>query len=154
MDCKECASNRHTSALHPGLAPWKSKSSPPASENGEGGEQADNQEVTSKCTEVCRDGMSLRACSKICLVSVFPEGQREDSRRMYAILDEQRNCSLVTSEFFSIFNVACSPSPYTLRTCSVSLFPHSKTTSQYSSHFTTASFNPPSPSASCHGLVP
>ena len=37
---------------------------------------------------------------------------------MYAILDEQSNRPLVTSAFFSIFNVACSPSPYTLRTCS------------------------------------
>ena len=96
VDCKECGSNRHTSTLHPGLAPWKSKSSPPASEIGEGGEQADNQEVNSKCTEVCGDGMSLRACSKICLVSVFPEGRREESRRMYAILDEQSNRSLAS----------------------------------------------------------
>ena len=62
--------------------------------------------------------MSLRACSKICLVSVFPEGRREESRRMYAILDEQSNRSFVTSEFFSIFNVACSPLQYTLRICS------------------------------------
>ena len=37
---------------------------------------------------------------------------------MYTILDEQSNRSFATSEFFSIINVVCSPSPYTARTCS------------------------------------
>ncbi|KAK0150015.1 hypothetical protein N1851_009250 [Merluccius polli] len=35
-------------------------------------DKADSQEVQSTCTRVCGEGLSSRACAKICLVSVFP----------------------------------------------------------------------------------
>lgn len=37
---------------------------------------------------------------------------------MYAVLDEQSNKSLATSEFFHLFNVTTSSDPFTLKTCS------------------------------------
>lgn len=36
---------------------------------------------------------------------------------MYAVLDDQSNCSLAHSEFFDLFNIQSSPHPYSLRTC-------------------------------------
>ncbi|XP_038132002.1 uncharacterized protein LOC119777240 [Cyprinodon tularosa] len=70
IKCTECESDAHVSALHPGPAPWSSKASlPPANHGGEG-DKADSQEVTSKCTQVCGEGVSPRACSKISLVNV------------------------------------------------------------------------------------
>jgi len=57
------------------------------------------------CTQVCEEGLSAIVCAKICLVSVFPNGCREESKRMYAILDEQSNRSLARSEFFEVFDL-------------------------------------------------
>ena len=97
VKCMECESTNHTTALHPGPATWKSNSSPPASEHSGEEDKAEAQEVTSRCTQVCGEGLSARACAKICLVSVYPTGHREESKRMYAILDDQSNRSLARS---------------------------------------------------------
>ncbi|XP_026119086.1 uncharacterized protein LOC113098285 [Carassius auratus] len=117
IQCKECGSDHHLSALHPGPAPWKSQAFTPTSEHGGERDQSDSHEVTSECTEVCGEGLSARSCSKICLVSVYPAGHQEKAKRMYAILDEQSNRSLVRKDFFDIFNIKTSPLPYTLKTC-------------------------------------
>ncbi len=50
-------------------------------------------------------------------VNVYHNGSRNAARKMYAILDEQSNRSLVRSEFFNIFNDDSVRSPYTLKTC-------------------------------------
>lgn len=65
--------------------------------------------------------MSARGCSKICLVSVYPQGQREAATRVYAIIDEQSNKSLARTEFFEIFSDDSLPSSYTLKTCAGSI---------------------------------
>ncbi|XDV17737.1 hypothetical protein PO909_023556 [Leuciscus waleckii] len=65
--------------------------------------------------------MSARGCSKICLVSVYPQGQREATTRVYAIIDEQSNKSLARTEFFEIFSDNSTPSSYTLKTCAGSI---------------------------------
>ena len=116
VQCRECQSNRHPTALHPGPAPWKVRSSPPSSEDGGEEDKTATQDVTSRCTQVC-GGVSARTCSKICLVSVYPDGHREKSKRIYAILDEQSNRSLAKSEFFSVFNIQGGEFPYMLKTC-------------------------------------
>lgn len=115
--CKECESIKHVSALHPGPAPSRSRSDPPASENGGELNEPDDDKVISKCTDVCGDGVSARACSKICLIDVFPKGRHEESKRMYAILDDQSNRSLARSEFFRLFSITGDSQPYTLKTC-------------------------------------
>ncbi|KAL0148051.1 hypothetical protein M9458_056666, partial [Cirrhinus mrigala] len=115
VQCKECGSDRHPSALHPGPAP--SQESTPTSEYGGEKDKPVSHEVTSECTEVCREGLSARSCSKICLVSVYPAGHKERIKRMYAILDEQSKRSLVRKDFFDIFHIKTSPLPYTLKTC-------------------------------------
>ena len=117
VKCMECESTNHTTALHPGPATWKSNSSPPASEHSGEEDKAEAQEVTSRCTQVCGEGLSARACAKICLVSVYPTGHREESKRMYAILDDQSNRSLARSEFFDVFKISGRSYEYTLKTC-------------------------------------
>ncbi|XP_057684651.1 uncharacterized protein LOC130910980 [Corythoichthys intestinalis] len=115
--CTECGSNTHIDALHPGSAPWESKASLPITRQGGENDKADTQEVTSSCTEVCGEGVSARECSKITLVNVYPAGQKELTRKMYAILDEQSNRSLARSQFFDLFQIQATSHPYVLRTC-------------------------------------
>ncbi|KAL0168120.1 hypothetical protein M9458_036342, partial [Cirrhinus mrigala] len=119
ITCAECKSDKHTEALHPGPSPWKAKPHSPTSDNGREGEdsQPSQEAVSSSCTEVCGNGVSARACSKICLVKVYPQGHRESATKVYAIIDEQSNKSLARSDFFEIFNNKSPPSPYTLKTC-------------------------------------
>lgn len=117
IKCTECDSTSHVAALHPGPATWKSTSPSPNSERGREGDKADTQGVTSRCTQVCGEGVSARACAKICLVNVYPAGHRNESKTMYVILDDQSNRSLARSEFFSIFIISGASYPYTLKTC-------------------------------------
>ncbi|KAL0161725.1 hypothetical protein M9458_045450, partial [Cirrhinus mrigala] len=119
ITCAECKSDKHTEALHPGPSPWKAKPYSPTSDNGRDGEdsQPSQEAVLSSCTKVCSNGVSARACSKICLVKVYPQGHRESATKVYAIIDEQSNKSLARSDFFEIFNDKSPPSPYTLKIC-------------------------------------
>nr|XP_054604550.1 uncharacterized protein LOC129165413 [Nothobranchius furzeri] len=117
IKCEECDSERHLAALHPGPAPQLLKS--PPSRQGHGGEQnKQDQDVTTTCTEVCGNKITGKSCSKICLVQVYPKGQREKMRRMYAMIDDQSNQSLAKTEFFDIFDIESTTEPYTLKTCS------------------------------------
>lgn len=118
IKCSECDSDRHPAALHPGPPQWYSKPSPPPSQHGGEEEDSPDPNVTSKCTEVCGKGFSEKSCSKICLVNVYPNGSRNESKKMYAILDDQSNRSLARSEFFETFSIEGTTAPYTLKTCS------------------------------------
>lgn len=119
VQCFECKSSRHNTALHPGPAPWQLRAGPTAEHGGEeeGDEASPRSQVTNKCTKVCGGELTDRSCSKICLVKVFPVGHREKAVKLYAIMDEQSNRSLVRSQFFDMFNDQSPSAPYTLRTC-------------------------------------
>lgn len=54
--------------------------------------------------------------SQLCIQVLL--GEKEKAVKMYAVLDEQSNKSLAKSEFFDLFNIQTSSTPYTLRTCS------------------------------------
>ncbi|XP_041429818.1 uncharacterized protein LOC121397278 [Xenopus laevis] len=116
VSCIECNSDRHVSALHPGSAPWSVKT-PAEGEYGGEGQENSTAAVTALCTEVCGRNHRGRSCSKICLVSIFPTGHRERAIKLYAILDDQSNRSLVRSEFFELFGSKGHQFPYSLRTC-------------------------------------
>lgn len=66
IQCKECDSHRHVTALHPGPAPWTVKD--PALELGGEEKHEICPDLTSKCTEVCSDANTSRSFSKICLI--------------------------------------------------------------------------------------
>lgn len=113
--CEECQSEKHCSAMHPDRCQKPQLEITPESEP----QPQDNtpNEITSRCTEVCGEGCPPRSCSKVSLVQVFPEGQQERSVKMYAILDNQSNCSLACPEFFELFGIEGSPLTYCMRTC-------------------------------------
>lgn len=70
------------------------------------------------CTEICGGAPKPRSCSKICLVKVSHTDHPSKSHRVYAVLDDQSNRSLVKSGFFNLLDINSSASPYTLKTCS------------------------------------
>lgn len=122
--CKECDSERHVSALHPGPAPEQ----PPPSEERHGGEEKTDESsdpekderaaVTSMCTEICGGTNSAKSCAKICLAKVYPAEHPEKAARMYVVMDDQSNRSLARSDFFDLFDLRCNAVNYTLKTCS------------------------------------
>lgn len=118
VQCTECNSNKHPSALHPGPPPWKVERFEPDTDHGEEQPGNENPAVTAKCTEVCGDANRSRSCSKMCLVEVYPAGHREKATRIYAVLDEQSNRSLAKPDFFDLFQIKAGAEPYTLKTCS------------------------------------
>lgn len=61
--------------------------------------------------------MSTRECSKITLVNVYPAGHKEQTKKVYAILDEQSNRSLDRSQFFDLFQIKGGSYSYMLKTC-------------------------------------
>lgn len=117
VKCNECGSDRHHSVLHPGPAPETVKA--PTRTEAHGGEGSDSpkEELSASCTKVCGADLSDRSCSKICAVKVFPTGHQDKAIKVYAVIDDQSNRSLVRSEFFDIFNLNSESSPYRLRTC-------------------------------------
>ncbi|XP_026147341.1 uncharacterized protein LOC113121247 [Carassius auratus] len=117
VKCRECNSDRHVSAMHPGSAPWAVES--PVTQQEQGGEPEGDilSEVTSKCTEICGKALRPRSCSKICLVDVYPSNSPGKAKRMYVVLDDQSNRSLAKSDFFELFGINGDSFPYTLRTC-------------------------------------
>ncbi|XP_073714235.1 uncharacterized protein [Misgurnus anguillicaudatus] len=119
VQCEECNSERHISALHPGPAPWIMEDLPVLMDD-HSGEQSEGTPVanTSMCTEVCGERFCGKSCSKICLVNVYPKGQSEKKVRMYVLLDDQSNVSLARSAFFDIFKIQGDVCPYMLKTCS------------------------------------
>lgn len=96
----ECNSESHNSALHPGPPSWAPKTqSPPLQHGGEdAGEIPTTQEVSFLCTDVCH-GISTKSCSKICFVKVFPEGNPENSVKMYAKMEDPHGLFLVQVTF-------------------------------------------------------
>ncbi|XP_055071017.2 uncharacterized protein [Misgurnus anguillicaudatus] len=62
VKCMECDSEDHNTALHPGPAPWVSKSS---SDHGGEEEERSLPPVNSACTKVCGEGLPAKSCSKI-----------------------------------------------------------------------------------------
>ncbi|XP_049322874.1 uncharacterized protein LOC125782565 [Astyanax mexicanus] len=118
VKCTECNSERHIAALHPGPVLQPTKSSSPVTVHGGEEDTGSSDSVTATCTEVCGEDSSERSCSKICLVKVFPTGQKEKAIKLYTIIDDQSNRSLVKSSFFDIFGIKrCHQSSYTLKTC-------------------------------------
>ncbi|KAK7940028.1 hypothetical protein WMY93_003354 [Mugilogobius chulae] len=93
IQCYECKSNHHVTALHPGPAPWNVSTPDTAAPEEHGGEQQDNstETIISKCTEICGKGNTSRSCSKICLAKIYPAGQKEKAVKVYVVLDEQKS---------------------------------------------------------------
>ena len=116
LKCRECESDGHIGALHPGPPQWNMREK--SSEHGREGEGKIPQPlVDCKCTEVCSVAKEPRSYSKICLMRIYPKAHPDKVNKVYAFLDDQSNRSLARSKFFNLFQISGSDSPYTLRTC-------------------------------------
>lgn len=115
--CIECDSDRHSSALHPGLAPWV-KELNLSSEHGGEPDPTQTLEDRIQCTQVCGGYLTDRSCSKILLAKVYPAGHHNKAMKEYIVLDEQSNRSLAHSEFFDTLNIQGPTASYSLKTCS------------------------------------
>lgn len=103
--CSECNSEHHISAMHLGPLSNELKTTL-ASEVSEVEEDHSNKiAVSSHCTEVCGERHAPVSCAKICLTRVFLQDQRDKAIRVYAVIDDQSNCSLARSELFEMFNI-------------------------------------------------
>ena len=105
VKCSICGDERHITLLH--------KEKQPSTEF-----CGDENEVNTKCTSTCRVNEGGVSCSKIVLVDVYCTDNPEIVRRVYAILDEQSNSSLISSELADDLGVNTPPERYFLSTCS------------------------------------
>ena len=80
--CGICGDNGHLSLLH------KEKLH---------STQIDSEAVNARCTSVCNINGGV-SCSKILLVDVLSKITTDSPHRVYAIIDEQSNTSLISSE--------------------------------------------------------
>ena len=98
----------NSTALHPGPAPWTKNSKP---------DMEPAADITTQCTEVCGGNLTNRSCSKICLIKVYPESERNKVIKAYAIIDDQSKRSLAHSDFFDTFGDLSPTYAYSLKTC-------------------------------------
>ncbi|XP_061170566.1 uncharacterized protein LOC133179906 [Saccostrea echinata] len=116
VKCRVCSSDKHTTALHVGVAHrTQSNLEPRVSVAAElhGGEPQ-----TSLCTEVCGPGFSGKSCGKAVLVRIYSTDTPQNYYHTYALIDDQSNRTLARSK---LFDALCSPKTesvqYTLSTC-------------------------------------
>lgn len=71
-------------------------------------------EVSSSCTEICKGGPA-KSCAKSVLVTL----SHKDSVkiRTYAIIDDQSNASLISSELLDFFKIKVEAEPYCINSC-------------------------------------
>ena len=102
IKCGTCGDSRHPTLLH--------KESPQTTARG-------NEMVSTQCTAVCSASSGGTSCSKILLVDVFLKDKPDFVRRVYAIIDEQSNSSLISSELADELGVLGLQEKYYLSTC-------------------------------------
>lgn len=101
--CK-CGSKRHPNLLR------KQKEAIKPEDHGE--------EIQSSYTAVCGDRTAGLSCSKIILLDVFHESRPDEIHRVYAVVDDQSNASMISPELVDTFSLDGSKEKYFLSTCS------------------------------------
>ena len=102
IQCSICKDKRHNALLH------KEKQ-----KKHEGGAS-----VESKCTSLCGASEGGVSCSKLVLVDVISKERPENICRIYAIIDDQSNMSLIASELADVLGATGPQEKYYLTTCS------------------------------------
>ena len=104
VTCEKCNSDRHQTILH------LEKRKKEIGDNGE--------EVRTSCTGITNTECVSESCSKIVLVDVYAEKQPQLSHRVYAVLDEQSNASMISPDLADILGQTSPKENYLLSTCS------------------------------------
>ncbi|XP_048576716.1 uncharacterized protein LOC116603307 [Nematostella vectensis] len=104
IQCATCGDLRHNTVLHRDPPPPKDNPDP-------------EKPVTAKCTALC-DPVGGTSCSKMVLVDVYSIHKPSTAQRIYAIIDEQSNTSLITSKLADDLGADGPREVYNLSTCS------------------------------------
>ena len=81
VSCEKCGSSLHHTVLH-----MEKRRSVPG-DNGE--------ELRATCTAICHTRSGGLSCSTIVLLDVFPEKRPDLTHRVYAVIDDQSNASMI-----------------------------------------------------------
>ena len=100
INCSVCGDQRHIALLHKDQT------------------VSETQALTSKCTTICSAEGGGLSCSKIVLVDVYAKNAPNSTKHVYAILDDQSNTSLISSELADQLSAKGPPEMYYLSTCS------------------------------------
>ncbi len=104
IKCKKCGSGRHIELLH--LERRKEK------------EESDGEEIKSSCTLLCNDKSGGLSCNKIVLLDISLLTKPDQVRRIYAILDEQSNASMISPALADMLEIDGEKEKHLLSTCS------------------------------------
>ncbi|KAK3727498.1 hypothetical protein QZH41_018364 [Actinostola sp. cb2023] len=106
--CEICGDNRHIALLHRDKAKEQTT---------EGAATETTTSITNKCTAACDNIEGGLSCSKIVLVDVFMKTEPTNNHRVYAIIDDQSNASLISNELADILGASGPEEKYFLSTC-------------------------------------
>ena len=109
--CSICGSRRHPDLLH--LSTEEKKERAKETETANEGQE----NVNPKCTSVCKGASGGLSCSKIVLVDVYREDHPNEVHRVYAIVDDQSNASIISTELADRLNAESTEWKYYLLTC-------------------------------------
>jgi hypothetical protein len=115
ISCTVCGNDRHLALLHKEKLSEGSKDEKNTQHEGE--EDASKQ-ITNTCTAVCGENNGDVSCSKILLVDIVKPDEPNVSSRVYAIIDDQSNSSLISSELVDKLGADGPMEKYYLPTCS------------------------------------
>ena len=110
--CTKCNSDRHLSLLH--------KEREEKEQTQVGKTKEDGEELRQKCTSVCQGRTGGVSCSKIVLVDAFKKEQPNKPVRVYALMDDQSNASMISPNLIQKLNVDGPKERFLLSTCSTS----------------------------------
>lgn len=115
ISCTICGNDRHLALLHKGKVDRDSEDGKNTQIDGE---EDTTDQVNNTCTAVCRDNDGGVSCSKILLVDIVSPDEPSVSCRAYAIIDDQSNSSLISSELADKLGANGPKEKYYLSTCS------------------------------------
>jgi hypothetical protein len=83
------------------------------------GEEKVGEEVASKCTSDCQEKLGGLSCAKIVLLDIFLKTEPQHSQRVYAIIDDQSNASMISPELANKLGARGPQERYLLSTCKI-----------------------------------
>ena len=104
VSCEKCRSSLHHTVLH-----LEKRRSVPE-DNGE--------ELRATCTAICHTRSGGLSCSKIVLLDVFPEKRPDLTHRVYAVIDDQSNASMISPSLADKLGANGPREKFLLSTCS------------------------------------
>ena len=110
-NCSICGSRRHPDLLHLRTEEKKDRAKEAQTAN----EAQEN--INAKCTSICKGAPGRLSCSKKALVDTYREDRPNEVHRIYAIVDDQSNASIISTELADKLNAEGPEWKYYLSTC-------------------------------------